>query len=475
MTPPFDSPDTRRVFTRGQLSEHVASQSSPGQQFAIYVPSSYDESRPAPVIYLMDPRSRARVPANLFLPAAERYGYILISSHNTSSDGPIEPTLVAMQAMWDDVHAWFHVDDRRQYVAGFSGTARTASLLARHRPDFITGIIGAGAGFDPAAPPSENMTTLYFGTAGTVDYNFHQMELLESSMASLNVPHRLEHFEGEHSWMTPDLATQAIEWMELRAMQSGARTRDEALIDAWWARDDAVARGRIAEGRLLDAARRYGAMARDFAGLRETGVVAAEAARLTATHEAQQDARRRQAEAREAAEWNRSAMQAIANAFPRTAESPLMPAADLSHRLGLERMKKDAAAGGQAGLEAQRRLNEMEVQLGFYLPAEAIEHADLARAAYYLSLAILIDDRWPVSWYLMAEVHARLNARRPALSALRRAVDAGFRDLAALEADPAFRRLRTDPEYAGIIEPLRRFGDTLDLPQVDRPPAHMTR
>jgi hypothetical protein len=466
------STDPATRFPKGALVENVRSASAPDQRFTLYVPTGYDPSRPAPVIYLMDPRSRARVPARLFQAAAERYGYILVSSHHTSSDGPIEPNLRAMQAMWTDTHAWFRVHDQRQYVAGFSGTARTASLLARNRPDAITGIIGAGAGVDPSARPSNDMRTLYFGTAGTVDYNFHEMEALEATLVAHEIPHRVERFSGPHSWMTPDLATQAIEWMELRAMQSGTRPRDEALLDEWWARDEAVAGARLAGGRLLDAARRYAAMARDFAGLRETAGAAARAAHLLATPAAQDEATRRQAEGRRAIEWIRNAMQDISNAFPPDADAPEMPAAELAQLLEIPRMQKVAAGPDQdAALEAQRRLGEMEVQLGFYLPYDALERADLIRASYYLSLALQIDDASPVSWYLMAETQARLNATRAALDALHHAVDAGFRDLASLEVDPAFRKLRAEPGYARIVEQVRLQGDTLDLREVDRPPA----
>jgi hypothetical protein len=48
----------------------------------------------------------------------------------------------------------------------------------------------------------------------------------------------------------------------------------------------------------------------------------------------------------------------------------------------------------------------------------------------------------------------------------------GFRDLALLEADAAFERLRPDPRYAAVVALLRASGDVLDRVTVDRPPAH---
>jgi len=459
---------------KGQLVESIASESLPFQRFTVYLPTSYDPSRPAPIIYLMDPRGRARVAAKLFRPAAERYGYILMSSHNSTSDGPAELNLHAMQAMWNDSHEWFTIDQRRVYVAGFSGTARIASLMAHNLPNSITGIMGSAAAYHPDVRPSRDSKFLYFGTVGNTDYNFHEMESLEQALVSKDSPHRVERFTGSHSWMPPDLAMQAVEWMELRAMQSGTRLRDPQLIDAWWQRSLEAVRAALDEGQHLDAARRLSGMARDFAGLRDTTAPRAEAAQISSTPAVKNQLKRRQADGRRSREWLSHVMGVIADAFPAGADSPVRTPAELAQALELARLKRVAAGPpGEEALEAQRRLNEIEVQLGFYLPVEAVEVSEPRRADYYLSVALQIDDRSPVSWYLLGRTCAHLDAEGDALAALRRAFEAGFRDLALLEADPAFKDLRDDPGYAAIVGLLRDSGDVLDRLTVDRPPAHM--
>jgi hypothetical protein len=112
----------------------------------------------------------------------------------------------------------------------------------------------------------------------------------------------------------------------------------------------------------------------------------------------------------------------------------------------------------------------MEVQLGFYLPAVAAESGDQARASYYLGIALQINDRSPVPWYLLARASARLNDIDVAFRALDRAFESGFRDLALTEEDPAFARVRSRAEFAEFVARLRASGDTLDLLTVDRPP-----
>lgn len=463
-----------KVLNIGRLTEHVESVSTPGQRFTLYLPTGFDTKRPTPVIYLLDPRGRARVPAKVFQAAAERYGYILVSSQMTTSDGQMQPNLQAIQAMWDDINRWFTVDPDRTYLAGFSGTARVASLLAQHRP--VTGIIGVGAGFHPEVRPSAKTPFLYFGAVGEVDYNFHEVAKLEHALAALNLPHRVERFDGPHAWLTPEAAMRAVEWLELRAMQAGRRPADAALIEAWWARDEALARQRLDEGRVLDGARVYAAMARDFAGLRNVAAVTQAALRITASEVAKAELQRRKSETRLSDAWVADAMQAIADAFPEEAAEPVVAVKDLGRTMGLSALKVAAAGTDRvAAREAQRRLNQIEVQAGFYLPAEALAHADYVRAGYYLSLGMLIDDASPVSWYLKAQLEARLHDGPEALAALQRAMNAGFRDLSLLEADRAFARLRTLPGYVALVEQLRREGDQLDVRTVDRPPVHVTR
>lgn len=470
-----ETPQAGVAFPTGRLLERVPSASTPGHQYALYLPPGFDAARPTPILFLMDPRGRARVPARLFQPAAERFGYILISSYHSASDSAVDPNPQAMQAMWDDATRWFTLDENRIYLAGFSGTARTARLLAETTP-VITGIIGAGAGLHRDVRPSPRTRFLYYGAVGDVDYNFHEVDTLSHSLAALNLPHRIARFQGPHSWMPPDVAMRAVEWLELRAMQSGGRTIDAGLVEQWWARDDAEAQALLRTGHHLDGARRVAAMARDYGGLRDTTAAAAAAAQMLASPQAQDLLNRRKAHARRSDEWIHSGMLAIARAFPPGQSGPAVEVQDLAAALELATLKQTAAtAGHDAALEAQRRLNQLEVQLGFYLPEEALAKADYARAGYYLTLAMQINDRSPVSWYLMAQRSARLEAPHQALTALRRAFDAGFRDLALLEADPAFRALRTDPGYTAFITLLQSAGDVLDPPTVDRPPVPLRR
>jgi hypothetical protein len=216
-------------------------------------------------------------------------------------------------------------------------------------------------------------------------------------------------------------------------------------------------------------------MARDYEGLRDTASVKRAAPAIASSSLGKAQLGRRNAETKRSNFWVEDAMVAIGQAFLEGADKPTIAAQELARTLEIVRLKKAASGTGPEALEAQRRLNQIEVQLGFYLPHDALARLEFARAEYYLSLAVQIDDASPVSWYLRAQTHAGLLSAGKAIDALNNAVAAGFRDLALVEADPLFRRLHGHPEFLAIVDQLRLEGDSMDTPTVDRPPMFVIR
>ena len=98
---PMDTVTTRIDGTvpAGRVVRRMVSRADTSQRYALYLPSAITRDRRWPVLFLLDPRGRALVPMQRFRAAAERLGYIVISSYNTLSDGPAQPNYAAMTAM----------------------------------------------------------------------------------------------------------------------------------------------------------------------------------------------------------------------------------------------------------------------------------------------------------------------------------------------------------------------------------------
>jgi poly(3-hydroxybutyrate) depolymerase len=118
----------------GQIVD-VTCSSDATQSYALYLPSTYTPAKRWPVIYFFDPGGRGRRALELYKDIAETYGFILAGSNNSRNFSNEQGK--AVNAVWQDTHARFGIDERRSYASGFSGGARVAGAMAlsgRHRP-----------------------------------------------------------------------------------------------------------------------------------------------------------------------------------------------------------------------------------------------------------------------------------------------------------------------------------------------------
>jgi predicted esterase len=255
----------------GQVIDDVKCEAEPAQSYALYVPSNYSLQRAWSVILAFDPGARGKNAVERFRAAAEKYGYIVAGSNN-SRNASWQASAEAIRAMPSDVAARFHIDEKRVYTAGLSGGARVAMEVAM-KTGRIAGVIASSAGY-PDAVPRKAVPFAVFGTAGTEDFNYLEMRTLDRA---LTTPHHVAIFEGGHTWLSSELAVEALEWMEIAAMKSGLRARDAALIDSIFARRVAEAKARSGEKESWLA---LSSLIEDFTGLKDVSEFAAREAEL---------------------------------------------------------------------------------------------------------------------------------------------------------------------------------------------------
>ncbi len=433
-------------FPRGEVVEKVTARQEPAQSYALYLPSNYSPDRLWPALYMLDARGRALIPIELFRPAAEEFGWILISSYNSRSDTQDDPNSPALMAMWNDAVGRFAIDGRRVYVTGFSGGGRAAVDIAYKLPGRIAGVIGAGAGFADGQAPTRDPPFLYFGTVGDRDFNYYEMRQLDEKLAAAKATHRIADFPGGHAWPPPDLAREAVAWMELQAMKAGARPRDPKKVAELHA--DAVGRAAALEaaGRPAEASTAWAQSAEDFRGLADVAGDEAKAAALAkepAVRKALKDARRRD-------DRDRATLRALGTKLRSALAAPDPPEpAMLAAELGIPALRKTVASDDslEERLSAERLLANLRAQTGFYLPQQMRDRGDDARARALVLVAEQIDPDNPFLDYNLAASAAREGDAARATADLERAVAKGFRQFERLEQDPDFAPVREDPAF----------------------------
>jgi predicted esterase len=454
-------PTTRLQFTPGVVTERVTATATPSETYALFVPSTYTAERRWPVLFLMDPRGRALAPLSLFKDAAERFGYLLLSSYNTVSDGAAEPNVRALDAMLQEAQEHFAVDERRIYLAGFSGTARMSWQFAVQLRDNVAGVIGVGAGLPTPLLLLELARLgprpfVFFGTSGLTDFNYEEVRALDGLLDALPVRNHVEYFRGAHEWPPPEIGARALEWMELQAMRVGLRPRDDRWIDSLHAVRLAEARA-LEEGRPHEAWLAYQRVRDDFRDVRDVSEPSKKVEQLGRHRGVRRvnDALRTHA-ARDSAYQEK--LVTFLRGVRETREPPAASAIDRA--LELESLKREASRTDDSlrSLAATRLLERAFVFLAFYEPREYFAADDQPRAIALLNAARRIKPEHAQVCFSLARAHTEIGQNAEALDALECAVKSSAIGADQLAREPTLAGLRSEARFVAMVERLRAGG-----------------
>jgi hypothetical protein len=440
---------------RGEVIPQLVCAADPTTSYALYLPQAYRADRKWPIVYVLDSRGikEDREMIALFLPGAERFGWVVASANESSGLAPMTENIQRVRSMWVDTHDRLALDDRRAYGFGFSGMTRTMTTMAMAAPGTFAGVIAGAGGFPVGRPPAKETAFPFFTTLGERDFAYYELMELEGKLAALGIPHRVEVFDGSHQWPPEPLVTLGMGWMELQAMKEGRREKDPALVEALWAEDVARARELESAGRLWRAWRAWRSLAADFQGLRDTAEAERKAVALAAG-----ELLGRELAARTRRDQRDVALLARAPAVYEAAGLEHRPGgvqkllADLEVPALKAREKSDDA---EERLAAGRVLYALYMQAGIYLPRAAMAAAQWDRATFFLQAAAAIDPESGRIPYRLATAYAGKGDTAKALAALAQAFTMQGTDLAEIESDPALAPLRGTEGYRVLISALR--------------------
>lgn len=416
------------VPSSAAIVEKVECVRDPTQTYALFLPPNYTEQTKHPVLFIFDPRSRGAMAAEIFRPGAERFGWIILSSNNTRSDGPDDPNTKAINAMWPELSR-YAINPKRIYAAGFSGGG-ILTLLLGVSTGALAGVIDVG-GRVPEELSLEKANFAHYGASGRLDFNFIEMGGVDGVFARLGLPRRLDRFDGTHGWLPQELATTAMTWLEVVGMQQKRRAIDRGLIDELYAKD--LARPIVRSGESLD---RFEMMKRTFDGLRDTGEVDAAIERLKTGPDLKRD---RDLEQREA-QYEKKMLRAMVSASRalRVVE-PLPPPTAIRAAYRVDEIKRDTR--GPLADAAQRVLESIFTQTSFYLPRAFFDAGDAYRAAAVLEIARDIKPKVPYVRVELARAYARTRQGAKAAAEIEAALANGLRDRESLRTDSDLRKL----------------------------------
>lgn len=445
-------------YLPGQLVERVVSEANPREQYAVYLPSSYRPDKTWPILLLMDPRGRAMIPLSRAQEAAERLGYIALSSYNTRSDEGTDPNADAINAMLADAQRHFSLDIHRLYLVGQSGTARASWIYGYNLRGHVAGIIGIGASkpesflISPLAPGAMP-PLVFYGAAGTTDYNYDEMWALDTTLSRANFPHRVSYFDGLHAWPPAATLTDGVEYMEFMAMRYGLKPRDQGWLDSAYSAGMAKAAAMADAGDVYHAWRKYLAIANDFEGMKDVREATGKANQLARNDEVKKTDRHI-AETVKAQTGYNQRLAGFLGDLRKSAPEPLDKAL---LKTQLEELETRAASTDSIDANAaERGLEQLWVYASFYEPMDYLDRGDPARALAILEVAQAMRPNHPDVCYNQARAFARLKEKSHAIEALECAARS-FLSAELIESDPDLKTLGGEPAYRALVTRLRTY------------------
>ena len=434
----------------GVILPRVAATKQPEQSYALYLPSQYVPDKRWPIVYAFDPGARGSAPLELMKEAAERHGYILVGSNN-SRNGSWKIEAEAAEAIVQDTHARLSIDDRRVYLAGFSGGARVAAQIAQVCK-CAAGVLLNGAGFHPIAFDSKDAPFVVFAAVGTCDFNYPEDVRTDEELEKLGYQHFLRPFEGPHQWAPAATMEEGLAWFRLQAMKNGREGRDDSFIVLQAAKETDRARALEQSGDLYATWKEYRQAAQMLAGLADNAALRARADALEKDKAVRDGAKREKQEFTEQEDLSR---EISAGLFELQQNPPNRPVIHDTVE------KQLAALRGRA--ENEKREEKLRVikraVAGLLVQAMEMGNArldqkDASHAKDYFELASIAD---PDSmWALgnLAVARALDGDRKGTINALRRAKSKTKnpgRFAEWLNEEPAFAKLRGTPEFSAIL------------------------
>lgn len=427
----------------------------PGETYALYLPSNYTPARAWPIIYAFDPLARGLVPVRLYKDVAEKYGFILAGSNN-SRNFSIQESSKAASTIWDDTHLRLVIDSHRTYTAGFSGGARMAGMVAfRCSPCHIAGVIAHGAGYPLGVQPTEKNSPLYFLAVGDEDFNWDEVVQVRRAREQSGLPYRAEVFHGPHQWAPSSVFEDAVVWMELKSMQSGAQPRTPEFIDAQFAKR---------QSELIDATNRADAVAQlgalrslvsDFDGLRDISTYRQELKDLKASAALNQGLKNEDSaiasqEASSSVLFSELGQLETSSSDDRTQLRDQIVAQ-------MARLKQDAAHAKSENKRLPLVRAFSSVQASYIESGQAQferKQYDLAEFYFQIVSEASPEEIWPE--LLLAETSAARGNRKQAMSRLRQTAKLGLTNPEAYQKDRNLQNLDNDPEYRTFLSELKK-------------------
>jgi len=431
------------LFAQGQIYDIVKCVGDTSYSYALYLPEDYTQNSVYPVIFFFDAHKRGKLPVKKYRSLADKYGYILAGSNNSTNGQSQKEMGKAVNMMMNDVKQRFKTDNNRIYTSGFSGGARVASSVALFDGG-VKGVIGCAAGFPQInSKPLSNFA--YIGIVGNEDFNYLEMKDIDNTLDSWDTYNYLLIYNGKHDWPPAKVMNQAFMFMDFDAMRNGLMQVDNGIIYELKLSNDSLrdkARQRSDWYGLYEADRKATVF---LQGLDDPEEYTNEVAQLVKKPQfiVQQD-KVMQLDAKESA-----LQQKYMQAMQKQSKSWWKKEINV-----LKRASENADTENER-LMSKRVMNYLSL-ISFFSTKNALKKKQRGAADKFLMIYEMVDPDNPEVYYLKASYFMMLKNAADAVAQLQKAADKGFKEPERLMNSNIFKALSNRAEFQKIVDKMEQ-------------------
>lgn len=307
-----------------------------------------------------------------------------------------------------------------------------AMHLALRHPMDIAGLVSIGAFWSNQGQSLRDLGQLDFVLCcGQEDVAHFELEDGRRELKSRGWKALSIRFEGGHEWPPPAVCAEALEALEMGAMERGWIPLDPERKRAFLARRNSAAEAAEAQGENLLAMRLWEDLGGRFADL---------------------EARRRaSALSRTPGVRQEQDLETVADRL-REELTRLRPTRPYGAELGRLHSRLKQAAPAEALMLRRVLVGELlDLRMA---AAAAIERKQWARAEAIIAAMVVLDDRQPRHLVTLAGVRFQQGHPDRAMQCLRQALQEGYKDSRRLREHPLLQGLRDHPGFQQLLRDL---------------------
>ena len=430
-------------YTAGQITDTVRCTADATFTYALYLPKDYKPGEGSPVLFFFDAHKRGKLPVKKYRSLADKYGYILAGSYNSTNGQSQIKRLKAIRMMMDDVSSRFSIDPERIYTGGFSGGARVAAYVPLFYKK-IAGTVGCAAGF-PQITAQPNTGFDYISLVGDKDFNYLELKNLDRSLEGSGIRHFLRVYDGKHDWAPQQVMEDAFLFFQFDAMRKNEMAINQKMVKKFAEQNNDSIEKASDNRDWLGMAYWLNRAVVYLSGISNVDREKTLLAKLKNNPEYQKHLQEELQLEKTEHELQQSYVRAMENRGKDWWIQTIH---------GLDKAAKNGDSKDQR-LMNTRLLNYLSL-VSYMYATNALRSNNTEQADKYMTIYEIVDPENPEVYYLKAVRLAKLKKDKGALVQLQKAAGHGFKEYERMKNDKNLMALKGDAAFQKVLEKVKQ-------------------